>query len=132
MMQESFELAKQSNADKAFFAKLYPFPGTEIKEICEKEQIIENNIHFNENGMPSVNKTKFISKKHLNIFARRIRIWQMQSRLKEGLKIRGVLFLWDVLFFFLYYKPKYDLEQNQMYRWNIDKYKLKKQVKTLS
>ena len=126
MMEESFELAKQSSADRVFFAKLYPFPGTEIKEICEKEQSIEKNIHFKEKGMPPVDRTKFISQKQLNAFARKIRIWQMQRRLHEGFSLKNIFFLWDVLIFLLHYKHKYDLEQNQMYRWNIQRYKLHK------
>jgi radical SAM superfamily enzyme YgiQ (UPF0313 family) len=131
MMQESFDLAKQSDADQVFFAKLYPFPGTVIKEICEKEHSI-NNIEFKEKGMPPVNKTKFISQKQLNEFARKIRIWQMQMRFHEGFSMKNIFFLFDVLIFFLYYKPKYDLEHNQMYRWNIQRYKLAKLESTLS
>ncbi len=35
-------------------------------------------------------------------------------------------FFWDVLIFLLYYKHKYDLEYNQIYRWNVRNYKLEK------
>jgi radical SAM superfamily enzyme YgiQ (UPF0313 family) len=131
MMQESFDLARLSNADQVFFAKLYPFPGTEIKEICEKEHSV-NVIEFKERGMPPVNRTKFISEKQLDEFARKIRIWQMQMRLHEGFSLKNIFFLFDVLIFILYYKPRYNLEQNQMYRWNIQRYKLLNLETTLS
>ena len=124
MIEESIELAKESNGDQIFFVKLYPFPGTEIKKICEKEQIIKKKMKFNEKGMPPVDKTLFTSKKQLKKFQKLISLWQMQRYLKEGFKMKKIFFLFDIFVFLFYYKHKYDLEFNQIYRWNIQRYKL--------
>jgi radical SAM superfamily enzyme YgiQ (UPF0313 family) len=126
MMEESLELAKQSKGDKIFFARLYPFPGTEIKKICEKEQTIEQNAPLGDKGMPPVDKTKFVSRKQLRKFTKKISMWQMQRYINQGLKFRGLLFIWDISLFLLYYKHKHDLEFNQIYRWNVENYTLNK------
>ena len=75
-------------------------------------------------GFQSVNRTKFSSRNQIRRFTRKIKRWQMQRYLNEGFTLNGFLFLLDVLVFLLYYKPKYDLELNQIYRWNVQKYKL--------
>jgi radical SAM superfamily enzyme YgiQ (UPF0313 family) len=124
MMEESLQLAKQSKGDRIFFARLYPFPGTEIKTICEKEQTIQQNIPFGEKGMPPVERTKFVTKKQLNKFAKKISKWQIQRYINQGLKMRGFLYIWDIFLFLLYYKHKYGLEFNQIYRWHVEKYTL--------
>jgi len=126
MMEESFELAKRSQGDNVFFAKLYPFPGTEIKKICEAEQIMQNNIDFKTRGMPPVEKTKYITKKQMNKFRDKISMWQAKKYINEGVQLKDLKFFWDVLTFLLYYKHIYDLEFNQIYRWNIRNYKLEK------
>ena len=123
MMEESLELAKQSGGDRVFFAKLYPFPGTEIKKICENEHTIEG-IDFDNKGMPPVDKTSFVSSKQLKKFSRKIRSWQGQRYINEGFELNGLGFIWDIFLFLLYYKRKYDLEFNQIYRWNVQRYKL--------
>ncbi len=74
--------------------------------------------------MPSVDKTVYISKKQLNNFAKKISLWQMKRYLKEGLKRKNIFFFYDILIFLIYYKYKYDLEFNQVYRWNVQRYKL--------
>ena len=124
MMQESLDFAKKSQGDQIFFVKLYPFPGTEIKKICEQEHIIKTDEKLEESGMPSVERTMFISKKQLNDFAKKISIWQMKRYIKEGLKTKKIRFFYDILVFLFYYRYKYDLELNQIYRWNIQRYKL--------
>jgi len=124
MMEESFELAKQSDGDNIFFAKLYPFPGTEIKKVCEAEQILQDNIDFKTKGMPPVEKTKYVTEGQFNKFKNRISMWQMRKYVEEGVQLKGLKFFWDSLIFLLYYKPKYDLEYNQIYRWNVQRYKL--------
>jgi radical SAM superfamily enzyme YgiQ (UPF0313 family) len=124
MMQESLDFAEKSKGDQIFFAKLYPFPGTEIKKICEQEHIIKMDSKLEKNGMPSVERTMFISKKQLNDFAKKISLWQMKRYIKEGLKRKKIRFFYDILIFLFYYKYKYDLELNQIYRWNIQRYKL--------
>lgn len=123
MMRESFELAKQSNGDRISFAKLYPFPGTEIKDFCEKEHVIEKNLHFKEKGMPPVDRTKFTTKRQMKNFTRNILWWQGQRYFNQGFKMRGISFLWDTLAFLLYSKHKYNLDFGQILQWNIQRYK---------
>jgi radical SAM superfamily enzyme YgiQ (UPF0313 family) len=124
MMEESFQLVQHSGGNRVFFARLYPFPGTKIKEICEKEHLIDKQQGFIKMGMPPVKKTKFASKKEMNQFARKISFWQGQRYREEGIKSKGVQFFWDILLFLLYYKHRYHMEWNQIYRWNIQRYKL--------
>ncbi len=126
MMEESIEFAKQSGGDRIFFSKLYPLPGTEIKNVCEKEHIIEKNIPVSDKGVPPVDRTKFVSKKEMRDFFRKISWWYGQRYFREGFKMKGFSFLWDILIFLLYYKYKYYLEFNQIYRWNIQRYKFEK------
>ena len=97
-----------------------------MKKICEKEQIIEQNAPLGDKGMPPVDKTKFVSRKQLRKFAKKISRWQAQRYIHQGLTMRGLLFIWDTLLFLLYYKHKDDLEFNQIYRWNVDNYTLNK------
>lgn len=124
MMGESFDLAKQSNADNVFFAKLYPFPGTEIKKMCEEKKLIQKKIDFSKEGMPPVEKTKYVTEKQFNEFKEKISKWQAKNYYNEGLQIKGLVFLFDILLFLTYYKHKYGLEMNQLYRWNVRNYKL--------
>ncbi|MCK5030409.1 MAG: radical SAM protein [Thermoplasmatales archaeon] len=123
MMEESLELAKQSGGDRIFFAKLYPFPGTEIKKICENEHTIDG-IDFDNIGMPPVDKTSFISSKQLKKFSKKINQWQGQRYINKGFELNGLGFIWDIFLFLFYYKRKYDLEYNQIFRWNVQRYKL--------
>lgn len=124
MLEESFELAKKSKGDNVFFAKLYPFPGTEIKKICEEEQTLENNFNFKLEGMPPVEKTKYVTNTQMNDFKTKINKWQAHNYKREGFQLKGFKFLLDLLTFVIYTKYKYDLESNQIYRWNIRNYKL--------
>ena len=124
MMEESFDLAKNSGGDQVFFSRLYLFPGTEIKEICEKEKIVENDFDVKTKGFHAVEKTKFVSNEKLKNMARKISWWQMQRYIVDGFRLKHLSFPKDLLIFLLYYKWKYDLEFNQLYRWNIQRYKL--------
>ena len=126
MMEESFEMAKQSDGDNIFFSPLYPFPGTDIKKVCEKEQVVEENIHYATEGFHPVNKTKFISRNQIQNFSQKIKMWQTQRYINEGFHLRGFMFIFDILAFLFYYKYKYDFEFNQIYRWNVQRYKLNK------
>jgi hypothetical protein len=42
----------------------------------------------------------------------------------EGLKMRNLIFLKDLLVFFFYYKRKYDLEVDNVFRFTVNKYYL--------
>ena len=124
MMEESFEFAQQSQGDRIFFSRLYPFPGTAIKKICENEQVISEDLKFGEKGMPAVDRTKYTDQDDIQRFAHKITWWQMKRYLIEGFRVKKLKFFWDVVAFLLYYKHKYDLEWNQVYRWNIQRYRL--------
>lgn len=129
MMEESFDLAKKSQADYILFLILMPLPSTEIKEMCEKEGLIEKknfeNFHNNDMFIKPVIKTKYTSKKQIKKIVNRIRFYQIRKYIFEGLKMRGPLFFWDSLIFLFYYKPKYGLELDHAFRFTINKYKLK-------
>ena len=128
MMKESLDMAKQSLADEAFFSLLYPLPGTKIKKICEKENIIEK-----KNGrkctimiIKPITKTNFVSGTQLQKVNQKIKKWQSGKYFYEGLKNNKIFFLWGMFLFLLYFKRKYSLEQNQIFRWTVQKYKLKR------
>lgn len=126
MMQESLKMAKKSCADEIFFSLLYPLPGTEIQKLCEKEQVIER-LGDDEQGQHDtapVERTKYVSHTRLMLVNNKIKRWQMKEYLTDGLKVHGPLFFLDCLTFLLYYRMKYDLETNQLLRWNVQKYKL--------
>jgi radical SAM superfamily enzyme YgiQ (UPF0313 family) len=124
MMEESFDFAKKSGGDRIFFARLYPFPGTEIKNVCEKEHTIEENVDLGDRGMPPVNRTKYVTEKQIKNLFRRINWWQGQRYFDKGFELRKFNFLFDLLLFFIYNKHKYNLEMNQVYRWNVQRYLL--------
>jgi anaerobic magnesium-protoporphyrin IX monomethyl ester cyclase len=121
MMNESLKMAQQSHADEIFFGRLYPLPGTEIRDYCEQEQMI-NTIH-GENIGPVI-QTKYVSKFHLQRFIRKVQRWQIKMYIFDGVKLRGLRFFLDCLLFVFYYKTKYDFEMNQLFRWNVQRYKL--------
>ncbi len=127
MMEESLEMAKQSLADDAFFTPLYPLPGTEIKKTCEKENIIEKSNERKQHDaiINPVARTNFVSSTQLQKFNQKIKRRQTDKYFQEGIKNNTIFFLWDVLLFLLYFKRKYDLEQNQLFRWSVQKYRLK-------
>lgn len=124
MMEESIELAKKSKGDDIFFSRLYPLPGTEILEICKEEHIIDQKSLNGKKRLVSVDRTNFVSKNKIKKFARSISWWQMNRYIKQGLDMNGIFYLWDIIRFLLFYKTKYDLEFNQIHRWNVRRYKL--------
>jgi anaerobic magnesium-protoporphyrin IX monomethyl ester cyclase len=121
MMNESLNMAQYSQADEIFFGRLYPLPGTEIYDICGQEQMITS-IHGK--NIEPVTHTKFVSKSLLRRFMRKVQHWQIKMYVTEGVKLRGPFFFFDCLLFLLYYKTKYDFELNQLFRWNVQRYKL--------
>ncbi len=125
MMNESFEMAKRSEADYILFPVLIPLPSTKMKELCEKEGVIERRkLTSHEMYTNPVVKTKFVSRKEIKNFVNKIRRYQIKKYLLEGLKLRGLIFIKDSLIFFIYYKRKYDLEIDNIFRFTINKYKL--------
>jgi len=121
MMNESLKMAQQSHADEIFFGLLYPLPGTEIRHYCEHEQMI-NTTHVEDIG-PAL-QTKYVSKFHLRRFMRKVQRWQIKMYIFDGIKLRGPRFFLDCFLFVFYYKTKYGFEMNQLFRWNVQRYKL--------
>jgi len=128
MMKESFDMAKKINADYTLFPILMPLPSTEIKEICEKEGLIEESEFKDSHSMYTspVSRTKYASRKQIQNLSRKILLYQMKKYFFKGLMMKGPLFLKDLLVFFLYYKPTYDLEIDNAFRFTINKYFLEK------
>ena len=125
MMEESFDLAMKSNADIILFNRLLPLPGTEIRELCEKEKLLvfNDSNDFSHVAVNPVRTTMFASEKQIEKFMAKIKRWQWQRFINEGFEMNGFFFLWDILLYFLYYKQKYVLGKKQIYRWTIQKYK---------
>ncbi|MDO8528349.1 MAG: radical SAM protein [Nanoarchaeota archaeon] len=126
MMNESFEMAKKSEADYVLFPVLIPLPSTKMKELCEEEGVIERKKFKSSHEMFTnpVVRTKFVSRKEIKNFVNKIRMYQVKKYFLEGLKLRGLIFVKDSLIFFVYYKRKYDLEIDNIFRFTINKYKL--------
>lgn len=128
MMEESFNMAKKSGADYVLFPVLIPLPSTEMKEICEKENLIEKERFENFQDMFTnpVVKTKFASSNEIKKIINKIRLYQIKKYIYEGFLKGGPFFIWDLLVFLTYYKRKYGLELDHAYRFTINKYNLQK------
>lgn len=128
MMKESFDMAKNINADYILFPILMPLPCTEIKDICEKEGLIEERDFKDSFVMYThpVSRTKYATRTQIENFVKKIRNYEIKRYFLEGLILKGPFFLWDLFTFFTYYKPKYDLDLDQAYRFTINRYKLNK------
>jgi len=126
MMQESFDMAKKAKADYILFPVLMPLPCTEINKICKKEQLIEEDGFTDSIQMYTspVMKTKYLTRSDIKGFVRKVRLYQIRKYFLEGLGIKGVFFIWDLIVFFLYYKPRYKLNIDNAWRFTIGKYNL--------
>lgn len=122
MMNETFDFARNSNADNVFFARLYPFPGTKIKQSCEEENTMENQEVIQRKGMPPVKNTKYVSGDQIDRLFQRIVKWQSNKYFNIGYQLKGVIFLFDIGKFLFYNRHRYLLEMNQIYRWNVQRY----------
>lgn len=124
MMQESLQMADTLNADEIFFGVLYPLPGTDILKICQDEHVLEGKNGSSYEVSP-VKKTKYATEAQVRRFLHQVTHWQMRRYIQDGLKLRGPLFIVDCLRFLLSYRKKYQFEMDQLFRWNIQRYKLK-------
>lgn len=126
MMNESLTMAKKLHADEIFFGLLYPLPGTDIQKVCEKEHVLESRstMRINDVDIGPVVRTKYVSHAQIQSFQRKVKRWQIKGYFSDGLKFRGPLFFIDCLRFILFYKRKYSFELNQLFRWNVQRYKL--------
>jgi radical SAM superfamily enzyme YgiQ (UPF0313 family) len=126
MMNESFEMAKKSGANYELFPILMPLPGTKIKELCEKEGLIEESGFKNSYQMATkpVARTKYATRKQIKKFVNKIRNDLIKNMFIDGLRMKKLIFLWDLFIFLIYYKSKYDLEIDHAFRFTINKYYL--------
>ncbi len=125
-MKESYDMAKKINADYTLFPILMPLPCTEIKEVCEKEHLIEKRKFKDSHEMYThpVIRTKFVSRKEIQKVVNKVRNYQLKKIINEGIKMRGIIFFWDLMVFLVYYKPKYGLEVDNAFRFTVNKYYL--------
>src|SRR4030042_1777675 len=127
MMNESLRLAKKYNADYTLFPILVPIPGTDIRKICVQENLIEKDKfeNFSDMFVNPIVRTKYVSRKQLQAFVNKIRMYQIKRYLLKGWKMKSFRFIAD-LFMFLYYKKKYKLRIDHAWRFTINKYNLEK------
>lgn len=125
-MNESYKMARKIDADYTLFPILMPLPETEIKEICEKEKLIEKKGFKDSHTMftSPVSRTKYATMKDIKKVVNKVRNYQIKKALFEGLKMRNFKFLFDLSCFFIYYKRKYDLEIDNAFRFTVNKYYL--------
>lgn len=124
MMQESLEMANSLHADETFFALLYPLPGTDILRICKNEHVLEEKHSKSPFEIVPIQKTKFASPRQLQHFLTQVKRWQMKRYIKEGMQLRGFLFFIECIRFICLYKRRYHFERDQLFRWNVEHYKL--------
>jgi anaerobic magnesium-protoporphyrin IX monomethyl ester cyclase len=129
MMQESLRMAKRLHADEIFFSLLYPLPGTDILRLCENEQVLEKKIDTDSFDIGPVKKTKYVSSAEIQHFLREVTHWQMRQYIQDGLRLRGPLFVTDCFRFLLAYRKPYHFEMDQLFRWNVQRYKLQQVCK---
>jgi len=125
-MNESYQMARKINADYTLFPILMPLPATEIKDICEKEKLIKKrNFKYSHIMFTSpVVKTKYVGMKEIKKVVNKVRNYQIKKVVLEGLKMKGLRFLFDLFLFLVYYKRKYDLEIDNAFRFTVNKYYL--------
>jgi len=125
-MDESYKMARKINADYTLFPILMPLPKTEIKDICEKERLIQKK-NFKDSHMmftSPVVKTKYVGMKEIKKVVNKVRNYQIKKVLLEGLKMKGLKFIFDLFLFLVYYKRKYYLEIDNAFRFTVNKYYL--------
>lgn len=129
-MNESYEMARRINADYTLFPILMPLPATEIKEVCEKEGLIEKKdfekFHNNDMFTSPVSRTKYVAMEDIKKVVNKVRNYQIKKVILEGMKMKGVKFILDLVAFVFYYKKKYDLEIDNAFRFTVNKYYLER------
>ncbi|MBF0179305.1 MAG: radical SAM protein [Magnetococcales bacterium] len=128
MMEASLELARKIDADTIMFSILMPLPGTEIKDLCVKENLIEKEQLERSQVMYStpVIRSKHATLQEIHALYGRMRRYQIRKYLTRGLQLKGLRFLWDLLVFLVYLKPKYKLEIQNAFKVTVNRYVLEK------
>ncbi len=127
-MEASLEMAQKIDADTIMFSILMPLPGTEVKKICERENLVEMNKFKDSQVMYSapVIKSKYATSKQIKSFYNKARNYQIKKYIMEGLRLKKLIFLWDLFIFFMYLKPRYQLEIQNAFKLTVKKYTLEK------
>lgn len=122
-MYESLHLAQHSGADDAFFALLYPLPGTEIQTACRQAGTSSESREAALGNIP-VTHTLTVTPHELNHVMRDIDHWLFTRYIKNGITLKGPRFLLDLLWFKLHLEHTYDFAPREMLPWTVEKYKL--------
>ncbi|MCL5018802.1 MAG: B12-binding domain-containing radical SAM protein [Candidatus Pacearchaeota archaeon] len=127
-MNESYVMAKKINADYTLFPILMPLPETEIKDICEKENLIEKKGFRDSYTMftSPVSRTKYATMTEIKRVVNKVRNYQIKKAFLEGVRMKNIKFFLDLFLFLVYYKRKYDLEIDNAFRFTVNKYYLEK------
>jgi radical SAM superfamily enzyme YgiQ (UPF0313 family) len=125
-MEATLEMAQKIDADTIMFSILMPLPGTEIKELCERENLVEMEKFKDSQVMYSspVMKSKYATSKQIKSFYNKARNYQIKKYVWEGIRLKKFVFLWDLLVFFFYLKPKYHLEIQNAFKLTVKRYVL--------
>ncbi|SDT85574.1 B12-binding domain-containing radical SAM protein [Desulfobacula phenolica] len=131
IMENNIKLAKKINAECTLFPVLMPLPKTEIRDICVKEGLIEDDNFQESHAMHTkpVMKTKYVGSKGVGKIVKKARRYLISKYFFEGLKLKGPFFLWDLFLFFVYYKPTLKLEIDNAWKFTIHKYNLARHQK---
>lgn len=130
-MEATLEMAQEIDADTIMFSILMPLPGTDIKKLCDSEKLMEKNKFKDSQVMYSspVIKSKYATSKQIKSFYNKARNYQIKKYVWEGIKLKKFIFLWDILVFFFYLKPKYQLEIQNAFKITVKKYILDEIIK---
>jgi len=128
IMERNLAFAKELGAECMLFPILMPLPGTEIRQVCEQEGLIEEARFKRAHVMHTrpVIRTKYASRKQVARMVRKVRLFLIRKYFWEGLRLKGIIFLWDLFVFLVYYKPRFRLEIDNAWKFTVDKYYLKK------
>jgi hypothetical protein len=122
-------MAKEIDAEATMFPLLMPLPATDIEKLCQKERLIEHKKGFCDSQSMFTNpimKTKYATRKEIKRIIKKIRAYQIKKYFFDGIKKKGLVFIWDLIVFFLYYKPKYSLELDNAWKFTVNKYNIAK------
>lgn len=129
IMENNLKFAKEVSAEAMIFPVLMPLPKTEIREMCIKEGLIDEDLDFKTAHImhtQTVARTKYASKDDVQRIVKKARRYLMTKAFFDGLRMKGPRFLFDIIVFFLYYKPKYKLETDNAWKFTVGKYNLER------
>lgn len=128
IMKNNLQLAKKIDAECTLFPVLMPLPRTEIRELCEREGLIEDDSFKTSHFMHTrpVMRTKYADRRQVTSIVKKARRYLIRKYLKEGLVKKGFVFIWDMIMFMAYYKPLLKLENDNAWKFTIHKYNLER------